>query len=88
MIALRKTREKANRQVYSNSHLAEESSSDFKEKERGLGWRIEKRYMYKGGRNPPSFWGPSKILGCDYYSQLLVIPGAAEVDSGPTALAM
>lgn len=48
---------------------------------------MENKYIYKGG-NPPSFLGPSQILNCGYYSQLLVIPRTAKGDSGPTVVAV
>lgn len=57
------------------------SPTQISKKRRGVGSRMENRYIYKGEKNPPSFLGPSQILNCGYYSQLLVIPRTAKGDS-------
>lgn len=72
VIALRKTQEKANKQVYSNRSPGIEVILKFQRKGRGWRWRMEDRYIYKGERkNPPSFLGPRQILESGYFSQLL-----------------
>lgn len=87
VIALRKTQEKANKQVYSNRSRGVEVTLKFQRKG-GVGRRMENRYIYEG-KNPLGVSGLSQILDRGYFSQLLVIPENANGRySGPAEAAM
>lgn len=69
---IKKNRRKQTGKCIPTGHQAQKSYSNFKEIERGLGGRLENRYIYEEGK---SFWhvGLNWILDCGYFSQLLVI---------------